>query len=876
MSRQRRARAALRSRAEEVAPSEQKPRSSHSILAERTDSIPVSKTFSLLLFISGIAALIYQLLWIKQLSLIVGIEVYAVTTAVSAFFVGLASGAAIFGRVADHTDRPLRLYGQLEIGVAFLSVAVTLVLPFLAAPFAALENKLFIGAWLLLYLIVALPAFLMGGTLPVLVRAQALQTGSVSRKGGILYAANTAGAVLGALITPFVQLPSLGVRGAALAAAFCNIVVALVAFRKDRATDEANIADVPIAAAEHEPMDRSARIAILLYSLAGGIALGYEVLWSQIIIQFMSTRSFAFAIVLATFLAGIVIGSFLYSRFADRIRDPWAVFGILIAAAGFLALLSVAGIGRWFLLSQWYSGQAALSVTSSEFTRVCARFLVASVTVVFGPAVLLGAAFPAALRLTVNPDRVGRDVGLVFALNTAGGILGTLATGFLLIPKLGLVRSLETLTIAATIIGLIAVFRGANFRRSYRWIAVCLLFATIAVTIVTPRQKLAMLTPRMHGSPGEVIFYEEDPGGTVIVVQERAGERRFRRLYIQGVSNSGDSLPSVRYMRLQALVPLLIHKGDPKEALVIGLGTGITAGATLAYSGLNTRVVDELMPGVVHATPLFRANLDAASDPKIQLRLRDGRRDLLQSSQQYDIVTLEPPPPAAAGVVNLYSTSFYKLVRARLKTDGLLAQWLPLPTQNAEDTRSLIRSFLDVFPYASLWTTELHEMMLIGSASPIELDYAQISTRMARPELALTLREVGINSPQALLATWVTDSGGLGRYAGNAPPVTDDRPRIEYAGWVRRNEITRVLPKLIDLQSPPPLQNADQDTLASINSERETLHAFYAAGLAAYASDRASWVRLMAQVAERDPRNPYYRWLAGEQSQPAEASDSNR
>ena len=173
----------------------------------------------------------------------------------------------------------------------------------------------------------------------------------------------------------------------------------------------------------------------------------------------------------------------------------------------------------------------------------------------------------------------------------------------------------------------------------------------------------------------------------------------------------------------------------------------IDAGALLRFPGLEQRVCAELLPAVVRAAPLFQGNFGAASDPRIETRVRDGRRELLQNPEQYDLITIEPPPPSAAGVVNLYSSDFYVLAGARLQQGGLLAQWWPLPTQNDEDSRSLVRSFLDTFPHASLWTTEFHEMLLIGSFKPIELDVPRIAERFARPEVAAALREVGIVPP---------------------------------------------------------------------------------------------------------------------------------
>ena len=284
-------------------------------------------------------------------------------------------------------------------------------------------------------------------------------------------------------------------------------------------------------------------------------------------------------------------------------------------------------------------------------------------------------------------------------------------------------------------------------------------------------------------------------------------------------------------MRLQALLPLIIHNGEPKSALVIGLGTGITSGALLRFSGLEQRVVAELLPEVVQATSNFQGNFGAGTDPRLDIRLRDGRRELLSSQQAYDLITLEPPPPSAAGVVNLYSTDFYELARARLRPGGLVAQWLPLPTQNDEDTRSLVRSFIDVYLHASLWTTELHEMLLIGSMEPVDLDVPRIIEAFNEPELASALRVVGIASPEALLATWVMDRTGLEAYASDALPVTDDQPRIEYADWVRHDELQRTLPRLMELRTNAPLFGADASFLRSVSAERQNLLLFYQAAL---------------------------------------------
>ena len=243
--------------------------------------------------------------------------------------------------------------------------------------------------------------------------------------------------------------------------------------------------------------------------------------------------------------------------------------------------------------------------------------------------------------------------------------------------------------------------------------------------------------------------------------------------------------------------------------------------------------------------------------------MRDGRRELLSQAPAYDVITLEPPPPSAAGVANLYSTGFYELARERLRPGGIVAQWLPLPTQNDEDSRSLVRSFLDVFPHASLWTTEVHEMLLVGSIAPVDLDVPRIVDRFNRPDVAAALREVGVSSPEALLATWITDRAGLEAYTGDALPVTDDRPRIEYADWVRPDELQRVLPRLIELRTRPLLGRADDTFAQAVDVERQRLLSLYQAVLNGSAGHVDLWSRDFERVLATDGANPYYRWFTG-------------
>ena len=814
--------------------------------------MPRTRSASALLLLSGAAALICETLWVKQLSRVVGVEIHAVTIALSAFFAGLAIGSAVFGRIADRSERPLRIYAALEAGAALLGLTSTFLLARVAPLYVSLQDSVGPLAWLLPCILVAAPAVCMGGTLPAMLRAVQPDDRGVAPATGLLYAANTMGAVGGTLATPFLLVPAFGIIGTGIFACALQLAAASAAlvfnWRVEQSPKKTGTAAAPPA--------RDARLALALYAGAGGVAMGYEVVWSELLVQFLSTRAYAFAVMLATYLTGLALGSYVFARSDRKGADPWRVFGLLIAGASATAIVIVAVLGVWVTGAQTFAGMWAMRATGSETVEVSARFVVAALAVLLVPTTFLGAALPAASRLTARATNVGHAVGTTLALNIIGGITGTLLTGFVLVPWLGLVRALGLLAAGGAILGAIAFRKG----RGSPAMAGAVVAAIVAVALVTPPDKMSRLLAEKRG--GQLRFYEESTGGTVAVIEQQSPAGAFRRLYIQGVSNSGDTVASLRYMRLQALLPLLIHTTGPRSALVVGLGTGITAGALLADPSLERRVVVELLPAVVRAVPLFTGNLGPASDPRLEIRLGDGRHELLRRAERYDLITLEPPPPSATGVANLYSRDFYELCRSRLQGGGLMAQWWPLAAQNDEDSRSLVRSFLDVFPHATVWTTELYEMLLVGSTSPITLDGRRIAARFSRPETAGALGEAGIESPAALLATWITGRKGLEAYAGDAPAVTDDRPIIEHAAWVRRGEFRRVLPRVLALATDVPLGH-DDPLRAEVQAERRELLAFYRFALHASAGERAEAASALEEVLGRDPSNPYYWWMVG-------------
>lgn len=278
-------------------------------------------------------------------------------------------------------------------------------------------------------------------------------------------------------------------------------------------------------------------MALLLYAIAGGIALGYEVVWSQAIVQFLSTRVFAFSIVLATYLIGLALGAFLFARYADRVRNPWNAFALLIAGAGLAGLAAVSCLGSWIAVAQTALEAVVSQWTNSALAGMGARFVVAAVWVVLLPTMFLGAAFPVAMRLVAQESRIGRDVGAAIGYNTIGGIAGVAVTGLVLVPGLGLIRSMATLALAAVLLGLVAMVAGNRRSGAIGWrrpatAMAAITMATIGLAIGTPASQLGDLLAKSRR--GSLVSYEESWGGTVAVIEQTGGANTFRRLYIQG------------------------------------------------------------------------------------------------------------------------------------------------------------------------------------------------------------------------------------------------------------------------------------------------------------------------------------------------------
>jgi len=756
-----------------------------------------------LFFLSGASALAYEVIWTKYLTLVIGVTTFCVSTVVASFLLGLAIGSLAFGRRIDRGSRPLRLYAWLEVGVAAAALLFYFLLPGLEGVYVVLHRQLAssLAAIRLVrvvfcFLSLLPPTILMGGTLPVLCRREVEGGEGIGSSLAALYALNTLGGAAGTLVTGFVLIERLGLTGALLAAVCTNLAAAAVAFAleaRERRSDGLGGPSPALAKRREGVPDRGGpdltprgrRVILAASALSGFAALAYEVIWTRALGIFLrSGIVYSFTLMLATFLLGIVLGSWIYRRILEPRRPGVLTFSLLETAIGSWGLLSLPLMTRVPLLPPWVARSVAIGEYSwGEWTIV---WLTASAGILLVPATLMGILFPLAGRLVVARGKVGGGVGALYASNTAGSVVGAAATGFLLIPKLGTLeclRGVSLLSLAVAAFPILAIPGWRSLFRSRLRPALCLA-AVVAVALSAGALPADLLRSSLVAARGGRNLYFAEGAAGVVEVSERRGVagNSYKKLYFNGTSYAGTTQNARRYHRLLGHLPALLHP-DPREGLVVGFGSGMTFGAMLLDPRIQRVDCAELSSEVLGAARIFAPdNGHALENPKGRIILGDGREHLLVTEERYDLISLEPPPPRFAGVVNLYSVDFYRLCRSRLRPGGLMAQWIPMHSHTIEEMRNLIRSFVDVFPEATFWAPTPRDGILVGSAEPIRVGVGELRSRMAMEPVASDLRSIDVPDLGALLGSLLLDASALAAYVRDARPITDDHPTIEYFG----------------------------------------------------------------------------------------------
>jgi spermidine synthase len=743
-----------------------------------------------LFFLSGASALVYQVLWMRLLALVFGVTLHAASTVLAAFMTGLAVGSAVAGRVSDRVRRPLVVFAAAEAMVAVAALATPLALNGVEALYVSLYPAL--GGWpivvglvrlFLSFLVLVIPTALMGATLPLVVKSALARGAILGRQVSLLYAGNTAGAVVGALVGGIWLVPQLGISWSFRVGAVINLLVAvgalLLAKRSARsdvstaaptesAEAPANVAIAPDAAASAIVR----RLVLLTFAVSGFVSFALEIIWFRMLILLFRPTTYAFTVMVATVLAGIALGSWLSTPFTSRKRtNPLAALAVLEVLLAVAAVLSMLVIGSAHAV---YMGSGPLFAGGP--LAYFGPMAVTSIAAILPAALLMGMAFPIGIALwtsEVSGSQAGEKIGMIYAVNVAGAVAGSLLTGFVLLPAMGSRRSLLLVSALALGVGLLLLSR-----LSRRVPAMAFGGAAVLAVALAGWQTPDPVTRLLHSRyPAEIPVWRREDGHASVAILRRSSNfaHTIHRLYINGMHQASDEPGMVAYHRLIGSLPLAIHP-DPRNVLVIGAGGGATPGAVAAFSDDTQVDVVELSAAVVEAARQFSGiNQDLLRRPNAHLRVDDGRNYMLLTPNRYDVITADVILPVHAGAGNLYSVEYYRLMRRVLNNRGIALQWIG--SVGETEYKLIMRTFVTVFPHTTLWHGG---SLMVGSSRPLLLDEESFLRKQASPQSKAALDSMGFTSFEALLARFTAGPTELKTFLGDGPILTDDRPLTEY------------------------------------------------------------------------------------------------
>lgn len=736
----------------------------------------MNKLILALFFLSGACGLVYEIVWTRMLSHVFGTTVYAVSTVLAAYMAGLALGSYVFGKIADKHGRPMKIYGILEAGIGITALLVPVSFNALKNIYVALHsiNNDFVFSalrFITSFLVLMIPTTLMGGTLPILSRYFVKKADRVGLNIGRVYSVNTFGALAGCLITGFILIENLGINNAIILAAAINIIIAFIVLN---IKTEAEVPAIESAELEQpfagKHPSRNANLAIIVFAVSGFCALAYEVLWSRMLVYSLISLTYSFTLMLSTILFGIALGSYIFSKIADRNKHLLTTLGLIEAIIGVIVILGIIGFGS----VNEFCGNTGKTWPSWIITRFIACSLIMLL-----PAILMGGTFPLVGKIYIrSTKKAGKSTANIYSLNTVGGIIGSLAAGFMMIPLFGIQQSIFIFSLLNILAGFIVIIFDDSTGWKFKVTATSAISTLCAALfLIIPFNKPIVLYSRSvyeAGNKAKVLFYKEDVTATVSVIELKGD----RLLNIDGFNAAG--VKNYEYMRILGHLPLLLC-ADPKDVLVICFGSGTTSGAVSKHNLDHIDCV-EISPAVIQAAPFYaEVNNNVLADKKFNVIIDDGRNYLLYTKKKYDVITMEPMHPSLSGVVNFYSKEFYELCKSRLNPGGVICQWAPMHILSVNDYKMMVRTFQEVFPHTSFWLAKT-EGIMIGTQDKLKLDFQLLQKKISAGEVRQDLDRVQCGNIYAIFDSFIMGEEKLRKYSEKSRLLTDAHPYIEFSG----------------------------------------------------------------------------------------------
>ncbi len=739
-------------------------------------------------FLSGASALIYQVVWERMLTLVFGLSTLSVAAVLSAFLGGMALGARLFGPIADRATRPARLYAFVELAIALVGAAslayIPVLMPSFAALYAAIEPGM-LGSnlirFVLAFVAIGLPCIFIGATAPLMARMLSACFDSTAVGFGRGYAVNTVGSVLGALLAGFVLVRFIGMHNALLCAVAGNLAAFIIALR------QVGSPTLPAPTRDAQHRERAAqpggertpaiRLALFVAALTGGIALAYEVAWIRLLAIFTLNSVYVFTMVVSLYLLALSLGAALTTWLIRRLRaGEWSVLSIcqLLQALIVPPLLALAPLASRLRLRAGVLSE--VEVFWTEYALVAA--------IVFVPTLLIGAGLPLLVSIASRSAAdAGRTVGRVYAWNALGTIAGAALTGAVVIPTIGLRGCMLLLAAANVAIVAIAAYGGRSSTNWSRGVVPAGAAAFALLVAMTPA--VTRFYVPENDTDERVVYYAEGPSATVHVAEYGDDTRRHRTLFVDSKSVAGTYDEIVTDQKMLAHLPLLLHP-SPRRALTVGFGTGGTSYSMLQH-GITVNCV-EIEPRVPDAFRLFQTENGGQVGPahdrvNFRLILDDARAWLHVAPEKYDVIVTDLTSIQYRGNGNLYTAECFRLMQQQLNAGGIGAAWVPITGISPRALRVLVRTFESVFPHTSVWyaiNLPTDFVILVGTASKLELRLDDIAARMKLPLVQRDLARIGMDNPYKLAACLLLAEEMVDHYVGAGPIHRDNLPVLDY------------------------------------------------------------------------------------------------
>ncbi|HIB67030.1 MAG TPA: tetratricopeptide repeat protein [Phycisphaerales bacterium] len=794
--------------------------------------IDLSRAAIILFFLSGMTGLVYEVLWTRRLGLVFGHTVVAVSTVLACFMAGLGLGSWMGGKRADEAasagdTKFLRIYGALEMAIGVWALLSIPLLNLVESGYLKLAHSnvggfpLYLASLLGAMVVLLPPTTAMGATLPVMSRLLVLERRDVGSLLSRLYGFNTLGALFGAGLAGFLLIPHLGSFLSLSLTAALNFGLGITASLLAR-QEQSQAPKEPKQEEQVQELSDSRRgwLLPLVFALSGVTSMTFQIGWTRGLALSLGSSTYAFTIILVTFLAGLGTGSLFYSKIFRRPTQTLESLAWLQMGIGFFGALSVPLLGLLPLIFIMIIRH--INILHSGLYAVLGLDLALAGALLLPPTFLMGLTFPLANHLySSGLSNLGRSVGEIYGSNTLGCILGSLLAGFVCIPNLGAQLTLQLAAALSLTLALVLFTFGSSQGKRLKLAAPVVLLIAV---FMLPAWEPGLMTGGVSFSAAKYLqpgseerlyerpaYYRDGLSATVTV-----GLQGEDNLYmkINGKVDASSNKRDLHNMYLTGYLPVLSHP-EPKDVALVGLGAGFTAEAVLAVPGIERLDVMELEPEVIEAEKYFSAlNGRVAEDPRYHIHEKDGRTYVMGSPRRYDVIINQPSNPWLAGIGNLFTLDYYEHCSDRLKKGGVMCQWFNLYAASLEETYLVLNTFYSVFPHGSVWMSSYGDLILLGSNEPLELDRKRLREAWEKSEaMRGHFFTIDLFEPDVIYGQYLFPREKIVGINPIERKNTDDRPLLEFTApfnLYKPSEMADIIGTLFRLAEPHPVAEAVQ------------------------------------------------------------------